>query len=228
MLGRAALGRILSDLAPGGVYLAAPVTWGAGGLLHHRFTLTGPKAGGLLSVALSRGSPRVGVAHHLALWSPDFPRRLPFVWEATRSPGQPVTREQAYGHRPSTACRDAEQAGPSGSTLRLTASGGSEHVRWRSGGGDRSGPGRWPAEAPGGAADGSRHRVPARASGRAPSDLLLAARSRLRRHGAVGRRRHPDRRSDGLGHPPGRLRHHGARRRGVLARAGGLPRRLLP
>src|SRR3954470_16523556 len=40
MLGRAALGRILSDLAPGGVYLAAPVTWGAGGLLHHRFTLT--------------------------------------------------------------------------------------------------------------------------------------------------------------------------------------------
>jgi hypothetical protein len=31
-------------------------------------------AGGLLSVALSRGSPRVGVTHHLALWSPDFPR----------------------------------------------------------------------------------------------------------------------------------------------------------
>jgi len=32
-------------------------------------------AGGLLSVALSRGSPRVGVTHHRALWSPDFPRR---------------------------------------------------------------------------------------------------------------------------------------------------------
>ncbi len=31
--------------------------------------------GGLLSVALSRGSPRVGVTHHPALWSPDFPRR---------------------------------------------------------------------------------------------------------------------------------------------------------
>ena len=30
------------DLAPGGVYLATPVTRGAGGLLHHRFTLTGP------------------------------------------------------------------------------------------------------------------------------------------------------------------------------------------
>ena len=65
------------DLASGGVCIATPVTWGAGGLLHHRFTLTPrPKArGGLLSVALSRGSPRVGVTHHLALRSPDFPRR---------------------------------------------------------------------------------------------------------------------------------------------------------
>ena len=39
-LGRAALKRVLSGLAPGGVYLASPVTQGAGGLLHHRFTLT--------------------------------------------------------------------------------------------------------------------------------------------------------------------------------------------
>ncbi len=39
-LGRAALERSLSDLAPGGVYRAAPVTRHAGGLLHHRFTLT--------------------------------------------------------------------------------------------------------------------------------------------------------------------------------------------
>src|SRR5450631_2869662 len=39
-LGRAALERLLSDLASGGVYLATPVTWSAGGLLHHRFTLT--------------------------------------------------------------------------------------------------------------------------------------------------------------------------------------------
>jgi hypothetical protein len=78
-LGRAALERSLSGLAPGGVYLAAPVARHAGGLLHHRFTLTPltPKGGwgGLLSVALSRGSPRVGVAHHPALWSPDVPRR---------------------------------------------------------------------------------------------------------------------------------------------------------
>jgi hypothetical protein len=76
------------DLAPGGVYRAIPVTWDAGGLLHRRFTLTSVSMrwlgnslvvrGGLLSVALSRGSPRVGVTHHLALWSPDFPQRRPW------------------------------------------------------------------------------------------------------------------------------------------------------
>ena len=70
-----------SDLAPGGVYLAARITPGAGGLLHHRFTLTpGPAEdrakGGLLSVALSRGSPRVGVTDHPALRSPDLPHRV--------------------------------------------------------------------------------------------------------------------------------------------------------
>lgn len=31
--------------------------------------------GGLLSVALSRESPRVAVSNHPALWSPDFPRQ---------------------------------------------------------------------------------------------------------------------------------------------------------
>jgi hypothetical protein len=66
-----------SDLAPGGVYLAARITPGAGGLLHHRFTLTpGWAKGGLLSVALSRGSPRVGVTDHPALRSPDLPHRV--------------------------------------------------------------------------------------------------------------------------------------------------------
>src|SRR6266516_3421891 len=58
----------LLDLAPGGVYLAAPVTRNAGGLLHRRFTLTDsldlPTLGGLFSVALSRGSPRVAVSNH--------------------------------------------------------------------------------------------------------------------------------------------------------------------
>ncbi len=33
------------------------------------------RPGGLFSVALSRGSPRVAVSNHPALWSPDFPRR---------------------------------------------------------------------------------------------------------------------------------------------------------
>jgi len=69
---------ILLDLAPGGVYRAAPIARNAGGLLHRRFTLTGhwrTNAGGLFSVALSRGSPRVAVNNHPALWSPDFPRR---------------------------------------------------------------------------------------------------------------------------------------------------------
>ena len=45
---------------------------------------------GLFSVALSRGSPRVGVTHHLALWSPDLPRHAPKC--ATRSPGRLVRR----------------------------------------------------------------------------------------------------------------------------------------
>jgi hypothetical protein len=74
----------LLDLAPGGVYRAARVTPHAGGLLHHRFTLTprtptqiDVRESGLFSVALSRGSPRVGVTHHLALWSPDLPRHAP-------------------------------------------------------------------------------------------------------------------------------------------------------
>jgi hypothetical protein len=90
------------DLAPGGVYRAIPVTWDAGGLLHRRFTLTSVSirwlaislvvGGGLLSVALSRGSPRVGVTHHLALWSPDFPRRRP---APSRSPDR-LVRSQDY------------------------------------------------------------------------------------------------------------------------------------
>jgi hypothetical protein len=72
--GRAALS--LLDLAPGGVCRAAPVTRGAGALLPHRFTLTDrvAPAGGLFSVALSCGSPRLAVNQHPALWSPDFPQ----------------------------------------------------------------------------------------------------------------------------------------------------------
>lgn len=75
MLGRAALERILSGLAPGGVYRAAGVTTDA---VSSYLTLSplppAQAGGGLLSVALSRTSPWVAVSHHPALWSPDVPR----------------------------------------------------------------------------------------------------------------------------------------------------------
>ena len=64
----------LLGLAPDGVYRARPVTQPAGELLPHRFTLTARcPGGGFLSVALSLTSRPVGVTHHRALWSPDFP-----------------------------------------------------------------------------------------------------------------------------------------------------------
>ncbi len=46
---------------------------------------------GLFSVALSRGSPRVGVTDHPALWSPDFPRPP----KVPRPSGQLVPRRKA-------------------------------------------------------------------------------------------------------------------------------------
>src|SRR3954451_16552005 len=110
-LGRAALERSreerapLLDLAPGGVCRAVPVARNAGGLLHHRFTLTASpwRRGGLFSVALSRGSPRVGVAHHLALWSPDLPR----------GPGHPVLAAARPAHpRPGAGRRGRGELPP--------------------------------------------------------------------------------------------------------------------
>src|SRR5205085_1690991 len=44
--------------------------------------------GGFLSVALSCGSPRLGVIQHLALWSPDVPRA---GQAGTRPPGRLTT-----------------------------------------------------------------------------------------------------------------------------------------
>lgn len=110
-----AQGRVAAplDLAPDGVYRAAQVTLGAGGLLHHRFTLTGlpseDGSGGLLSVALSRGSPRVGVTHHPALWSPDVPRRGCSA-PPTRPPGRLVRRVPHRTRRP--ARRRCTRGGP--------------------------------------------------------------------------------------------------------------------
>ena len=69
---------LLLGLAPSGVYRAGAVTRAAGELLPHRFTLTAREGGGLLSVALSMGSPPLAVSQHPALRSPDFPpARLP-------------------------------------------------------------------------------------------------------------------------------------------------------
>ena len=63
----------LFGLAPDGVCRAAGCCHLRGALLPHPFTLTEPKFGGLLSVALSVGFHRPGVTWHPALWSPDFP-----------------------------------------------------------------------------------------------------------------------------------------------------------
>jgi len=53
--------------------------------------------GGLFSVALSRGSPRVAVGNHPALWSPDFPRRTLVGPAAVARPTRP--RREAYSRR---------------------------------------------------------------------------------------------------------------------------------
>src|SRR3954465_11876664 len=70
---------VLLGLAPGGVCLAAASP-------RRRCALTAPfhlclfaahvwlRHRPCISVALSRGFPRVGVTHRLALWCPDFPR----------------------------------------------------------------------------------------------------------------------------------------------------------
>jgi len=68
---------------PCSALLQAGFTWpaghpAAGGLLPHHFTVAAgdrwSPGGCVFSVALSFGSPRLGVAQRPALWSPDFPR----------------------------------------------------------------------------------------------------------------------------------------------------------
>jgi hypothetical protein len=54
-------------------------------------------AGGLFSVALSRGSPRVAVSNHPALWSPDLPRQR---IAPPRPPGRLVRRTPHATARP--------------------------------------------------------------------------------------------------------------------------------
>jgi len=108
------------DLAPSGVYQAATVTRRAGGLLHHRFTLTVDASayGGLFSVALSRGLPRVGVTHHLALWSPDFPQRRP-EGLLPRPPSQLICVTRVAGlSLPRLRNRRSARSRPSGASCR--------------------------------------------------------------------------------------------------------------
>ena len=51
-------------------------------------------------MALSRGSPRVGVTHHLALWSPDLPRQQQFpAADAAARPARPPS-DQSRLRRP--------------------------------------------------------------------------------------------------------------------------------
>jgi len=81
---------VLLGLASGGVCLAAVSP-------RRRCALAAPfhpclcadrathAIGGVISVALSRGFPRVGSPDHPALWCPDFPRRA----EPPRLPGLP-------------------------------------------------------------------------------------------------------------------------------------------
>ena len=76
-LERAALKRLLLDLAPNEACHAAYCYQKSGGLLHRRFTLTRTKrSGGLFSVALSLRSPWADVIRHCALWSPEVPQPL--------------------------------------------------------------------------------------------------------------------------------------------------------
>ena len=57
---------------------------------------TGPAIGGLFSVALSCGSPRLGVTQHRARWSPDVPRagapKHPARGRPADSPPPPLSR----------------------------------------------------------------------------------------------------------------------------------------
>jgi len=81
------------------------------------------RGGGLFSVALSRGSPRVGVTDHPALWSPDFPRhraavprpsgRLPFFRFYVLCACPPAVRRRSQDTRWPVSLRERTTIGPS-------------------------------------------------------------------------------------------------------------------
>src|SRR4051812_11977412 len=83
------------DLAPGGVYRAAAVTCGAGGLLHHRFTLTPPPLTGRGAVCFlwhyPAGHPGSALPTALPCGARTFLTR-PVRPGATARPTHPLTR----------------------------------------------------------------------------------------------------------------------------------------
>ena len=72
----------------------------------HPYRRRGP--GGLFSVALSRGSPRVAVSNHPALWSPDVPRRRAEARRRDRPADSSVARQSsgAAVHHPNAVDHD--------------------------------------------------------------------------------------------------------------------------
>src|SRR6185503_18229737 len=80
------------DLAPGGVYRAAAVTCGAGGLLHHRFTLTPADAGAVCFLwHCPAGHPGSALPTTLPCGARTF-LGAPRCREATRPPGRLARR----------------------------------------------------------------------------------------------------------------------------------------
>ncbi len=105
--------------------------------------------GGLLSVALSRGSLRMGVTHHLALRSPDFPRHLDDAAAA-----RPTRSSPEYAYMPESRC--AHQLGrayeetprtsrqPHSSQFSSSSSGLLSRSAAVPGGNDKRQPRHWP------------------------------------------------------------------------------------
>jgi len=96
----------LFGLAPGGVCRAAFVTKDA--VRSYRTLSPLPSfakamEGGLLSVALSLGSPPPEVIRHRASWSPDFPLRHTRYFQAERPSGLLTTVIRGFGEVPSSA-----------------------------------------------------------------------------------------------------------------------------
>src|SRR3954447_6067929 len=113
---------VLLGLAPGGVCLAAASP-------RRRCALTAPfhlclyatqlqsRHRPCLSVALSRGFPRVGVTHRPALWCPDFPRGV-FSPPAVRSAREVIVARPEPPAKPGAAT--ASEHAPAAQTFRKT------------------------------------------------------------------------------------------------------------